>query len=247
MISRDEKGRVSFGRWELVIQILIVLSLIEFAVETLPNLPPDWRHFLRIFEIVTVAIFTVEYLLRLFLGRPRLSYALSFYGIIDLLAILPFYISTGIDLRSVRAFRLLRLFRLFKLVRYSAAMRRFHRAFLIAKEELILFGATASIVLYLSALGIYYFERDQQPEAFGSVFHSLWWAVCTLTTVGYGDVYPITVGGQVFTFFVLMIGLGIVAVPTGLFASALSKAREQPDAEQDADDQLPAHSESEVE
>lgn len=235
MITCDERGRVSFGRWEIVIQILIVLSLIEFAIETLPNLSPGLRQYLQIFEIVTVAIFTVEYLLRILLGRPRLSYVFSFYGIIDLLAILPFYISTGIDLRSVRAFRLLRLFRLFKLVRYSAAMQRFHRAFVIAKEELILFGATALIVLYLSALGIYYFEREQQPESFGSVFHSLWWAVATLTTVSNGDVYPVTVGGKIFTFFVLMTGLGIVAVPTGLFASALSKAREQTGAEQDED------------
>lgn len=132
VISRDDKGRVSFGRWELLIQVLIVLSLIEFAVETLPILPPDWRHVLRVFEIITVSLFTIEYLLRLLLGRPRLSYAMSFYGIVDLLAILPFYLSTGIDLRSVRAFRLLRLFRLFKLVRYSRAMQRFHRAFIIA-------------------------------------------------------------------------------------------------------------------
>jgi voltage-gated potassium channel len=150
----------------------------------------------------------------------------SFFGIVDLLAVLPFYISTGVDLRSVRAFRLLRLFRLLKLARYSAAVQRFHRAFLIAREELALFGATALIVLYLSSVGIYYFEREAQPEAFGTVFHALWWAIATLTTVGYGDVYPVTAGGRVFTFFVLVTGLGIVAVPTGLFASALSKARE---------------------
>ncbi|WP_411827481.1 ion transporter [Luteolibacter sp. AS25] len=229
--SRDEKGRISFGKWEFFIQALIVGSLIGFAVETLPNLPERWHSILRIFEIATVAIFTVEYFLRILLGRPKLSYIFSFYGIIDLLAIFPFYISTGIDLRSVRAFRLLRLFRLLKLVRYSAAIRRFHLAFSIAKEELALFGAAALIVLYLSALGIYYFERDQQPEAFASVFHSFWWAVTTLTTVGYGDVYPISVGGKAFTFFVLIIGLEIVAVPTGLFASALSKAREQLDKE----------------
>lgn len=81
----------------------------------------------------------------------------------------------------------------------------------------------SAIMLYLSAVGIYYFEHQAQPELFQSVFHSLWWAVTTLTTVGYGDMYPITVGGRIFTFFVLMIGLGIVAVPTGLIASAMSK------------------------
>jgi voltage-gated potassium channel len=144
-----------------------------------------------------------------------------------LLAILPFYFSLGIDLRSIRAFRLLRLFRIFKLARYSMAVRRFHRAFAIAREELVLFGTAALIVLYLSAVGIYYFENAVQPEKFSSVFASLWWAICTLTTVGYGDIYPITTGGRVFTFFVVIVGIGLVAVPSGLLASALSKAREE--------------------
>ncbi|MGA0845343.1 MAG: ion transporter [Luteolibacter sp.] len=233
-IDRDRIKKILFWRWELVIQALIVLSLVEFTIETLPDLSVELRGYLMVFEIITVFVFTIEYVLRIILSRKRFSYVFSFYGIIDLMAILPFYISTGIDLRSVRAFRLLRLFRLFKLVRYSAATQRFYRAFLIAKEELVLFGTTALILLYVSALGIYYFERNQQPESFGSVFHSLWWAVVTLTTVGYGDVYPVTVGGKLFTFFVLMTGLGIVAVPTGLFASALSKAREQSNVEQES-------------
>lgn len=227
MITRDAQGRVSFGKVDFCIQLLIVLSLIAFAIETLPGLSTGWRKGLRVFEIATVVVFTIEYLLRFILSRPKLGYAFSFFGLVDLIAILPFYLSTGIDLRSIRAFRLLRLFRLLKLARYSAAMQRFHRAFLIAKEELVLFSATAMIVLYLASVGIFHFERDAQPEAFGSVFHSMWWAIATLTTVGYGDVYPITVGGRVLTFFVLIVGLGIVAVPTGLFASALSKAREE--------------------
>jgi voltage-gated potassium channel len=226
MITHDDKGRVSLGVWEYIIQALIVLSLIAFAIETLPNLSQRSIKWLRIFEIVTVAIFTIEYLLRIVLSKKKLSYALSFFGIVDLIAILPFYLSTGLDLRSLRAVRLLRLFRLLKLARYSAAMQRFHRAFIIVKEELVLFGATALIMLYLTAMGIYYFENEAQPETFASVFHCLWWAIATLTTVGYGDVYPVTIGGRVFTFLVLIVGLGIVAVPTGLFASALSKARE---------------------
>ena len=230
-IQRDKKGRASFGRWDYLIQALIVLSLVSFAIETLPTLSSEWRRYLRMFEVFTVSVFTIEYILRLVLCRPRFSYAFSFFGAIDLLAILPFYLSTGIDLRSIRAFRMLRLFRLLKLARYNAAIQRFQRAFLIAKEELVLFGALALIVLYLSSVGIYYFERDAQPEAFGSVFHALWWSVATLTTVGYGDVYPVTVGGKVFTFLILIIGLGIVAVPTGLFASALSRARETEEVE----------------
>ncbi|NAX22288.1 potassium channel family protein, partial [Vibrio sp. V39_P1S14PM300] len=104
-----------------------------------------------------------------------------------------------------------------------------HQAFKIAKEELALFLAVSLIVLYLASVGIYYFENPVQPEVFSSIFHSLWWAVATLTTVGYGDIYPITPGGKVFTFFVLIVGLGIVSIPAGLVASALSKAREMDD------------------
>ncbi len=227
MIKRDPYGRLSLGKLDFVIQVLIVLSLIAFAAETLPNLDASWQRYLAIFEAITVAIFTIEYLARLFLSTPKFSYALSFFGLIDLLAILPFYIASGIDLRSLRAFRLLRLFRLLKLARYSAAMQRFHRAFRIAREELVLFGVVALILIYLSSVGIYYFEHDAQPQAFASVFHCLWWSVSTLTTVGYGDVYPVTTGGRIFTSFILAIGLGIVAVPTGLFASALAKARDE--------------------
>jgi len=151
----------------------------------------------------------------------------SFYGLVDLAAIIPFYISSGLDLRAVRVFRLFRLIRILKLLKYNAALNRFRRALQIAKEELILFGLLAGIVLYLSAAGIYFFEYPAQPDQFSSVFHSLWWALTTLTTVGYGDMYPVTIGGKIFTFFVLVVGLGIVAVPTGLVASALSKARSE--------------------
>jgi len=156
--------------------------------------------------------------------RP-LAYIFSFFGLIDLLAILPFYVAAELDMRGLRAFRFLRLFRAFKLVRYSKAISRFHRAFLIAKEEIVLFLCVALLLLFFSAAGIYYFENEAQPEKFSSVFHSLWWSVETLTTVGYGDIVPITVGGKVFTLFILLIGLGIVSVPAGLVASALSKAR----------------------
>jgi voltage-gated potassium channel len=226
MIHRNEKGTVSFGRLDYAIQVLIILSLASFAVETLPDLTESQRRFLFWFEIVTVAIFTIEYVTRVVLTRPRRAYVLSFLGIVDLLAILPFYLAAGIDMRSLRAFRLLRLLRILKLARYSSALRLYHRAFIIAREELILFGAAALVVLYLAAVGIYYCERDAQPDKFSSVFSCLWWAVTTLTTVGYGDAYPITTGGKIFTFFILVIGLGVVAVPTGLLASALAKARD---------------------
>jgi len=212
--------------FDLLVMALVIVSLVSFSIETLPNLSQTAQTWLRYVEVTCVILFTIEYVLRLIVADSKLGFVTSFYGMVDLLAILPFYLSTGLDLRSVRAFRLLRMFRILKLARYSRAVRRFHLAFKIAREELVLFLAMSCVLLYLSAVGIYYFENSAQPEAFQSIFHSLWWAVVTLTTVGYGDVYPITVGGKLFTFVVLLVGLGLISVPAGLIASALSQARE---------------------
>jgi voltage-gated potassium channel len=204
-----EDNDTRLGRcFDFSIQFLIVVSLVTFSIETLPALSQPARDMLRYAEIITVIVFTAEYLLRLYVADRKLSFVFSFFGLVDLLAILPFYISTGVDLRSIRAIRLFRLFRVLKVVRYSAAIRRFHRALLIAKEEIVLFALVAGLLLYLSAVGIYHFENVAQPEAFSSVFHSLWWSVCTLTSVGYGDVYPLTTGGKISTFVVLATGLG---------------------------------------
>lgn len=227
LIERHEDGGdISFGKGDFVIQALIILSLITFAIETLPTLSNSTRQFLRYFEVFTVTVFTLELALRLWYSKPKGKYLFSFFGVIDVFAILPFYLSLGVDLRSMRAFRLLRLFRLLKLARYNNAINNLKQAFTTAKEELILFCAVALILLYLSSVGIYYFENAAQPEQFSSVFQSLWWSVATLTTVGYSDIYPVTVGGKIFTFFILMVGLGLVAVPTGLIASALSETRQ---------------------
>jgi len=220
-----ENNDTGSGRtFDIFVQALIIISLISFSLDTLPDLSESSRRLLASIEVLTVAIFTVEYLLRVIVARQKLKFIFSFYGLIDLLAILPFYISTGIDLRAVRAFRFLRVFRAFKLMRYNLAITRFQKAFGSIREELILFFSTAGLLLFFAAVVVYYCERNVQPEAFASVFHSLWWAVVTLTTVGYGDIYPVTVLGRVFTFIVLMVGLGIVAVPAGLMSAALSRA-----------------------
>lgn len=217
--------------FDLTIQFLILTSLLDFSIETLPNLSESSRNWLQVIEIVTVSVFTTEYLLRVYLANPRRGFVFSFFGIIDLLSILPFYLSSGVDLRSIRALRLLRLFRALKLVRYSAAMQRFHLALRIAREELVLYFFVTIMLIYFAAVGIYFCENEAQPEKFQSVFHSLWWAVASLTTVGYGDVYPVTVGGRIFTFVILLIGLGIVAVPAGVVASSLQAAREMQQAQ----------------
>jgi len=219
---------------DAIVVTLILLTIVAFSIETLPDLTPETRDLLRRLEVASVAFFTVEYLLRVLVADSRLRFIVSFYGIVDLLAILPFYIALGVDLRSLRALRLLRLARVLKLARYSEAMRRFRDAAVVAREELIAFLGSAIVLIYLSAVGIYYFEHEAQPERFASVFDSLWWAVVTLTTVGYGDAFPITGGGRLFTFLVLMAGLGVVAVPTGLIAPALTQVRNQQLAEQQA-------------
>jgi voltage-gated potassium channel len=218
------------GRFfESTIQVLIVLSIVTFSVDTLPNLDENLREALNNIELISVIVFTIEYVLRIIAAEHKLKFIFSFFGIIDLLAIAPFYLSLGLDLRSMRSLRLLRIFRVFKLVRYNKALKRFNRAIGIAREEIVIFLSAAVLLIYLTAVGIYYFEHSAQPDKFASIFDSLWWAVVTLTTVGYGDIYPITIGGKIFTIVILLIGLGIVAVPTGLLASALNTVREEED------------------
>ena len=158
-------------------------------------------------------------------SKKPFGYIFSFYGLIDFLAVIPYYLSS-IDLRFLRAFRVFRIFRAFKLIRYNKALNRFQIAYRIVKEELMLFLVVIVILLFNVSAGIYFFENQAQPDVFKSIFHSSWWSIVTLTTVGYGDVYPITLGGKIFTFFVLIIGVGVVTVPAGLVATALSKARE---------------------
>lgn len=206
----------------LAIQFLILVSVISFSIETLPSLTEKSRTILRWIEIVTVAIFSVEYLLRLFVADNKLRFVFSFYGLIDLLAVLPFYFRQAVDLRAIRIVRMLRLFRLLKFVRYGNALRRFRIAFRSIKSELVVFMTATAFLIYIASVGIYYFEREVQPEKFASVFHAMWWAIVTLSTVGYGDVYPVTIGGRIFTAVLLLIGLAVIAVPSGLLASALT-------------------------
>lgn len=249
-----EQPETRAGRaFELTIQSLIVTSLVAYSIETLPSVreamddavPDIVTTLLTLIEFVTVAVFTFEYVLRLAVADRKLRFIFSFYGIIDFLAILPFYVALvagfghNVDLRTLRSLRLFRLFRVFKLARYSRALSRFRRAFFAAREELVLYRILTLLMLYFAAAGIHFFESEAQPEAFSSIFSSLWWAVATLTTVGYGDVYPVTPGGRLFTFFVLMIGLGVVAVPAGIVAAALEQARPNDNQEATDDDRNP--------
>lgn len=220
VIENDSKsGRL----FDIFIQILIILSLLSFSIETLPNLESRYKTIINHFEIFSVIIFSIEYILRIFLIKPFWKYTFSFFGIIDVLAILPFYLSTGVDLRSIRIFRLFRLFRVFKLLKYNTALERISIAFKEIKNELVIFMVATIFLLYISAVGVYYFENPLQPEKFKSIFHTLWWSVTTVTPLGHGDMSLLTFGGKLFTTIMVFIGMGMVAIPTGLLASAFSK------------------------
>ncbi len=222
-----DRNDTAGGRaFDLTIQVLILTSLVTFSLETVPEL--GWRVHLVLYQVNLVLLhgFLLEYIARVYTAKKPLRFIFSFYGLVDLLSILPFLLGAGTDSLTLRALRLFRLVWIFKLVRYNRAFRRLYRALVLAREEFVLFAGVAFIVFYLSAVGIHYFEREAQPETFGSVFDAMWWAVITLTTVGYGDAVPVTPGGRVFTAFILILGLGIVSFPAGLIASALTRARE---------------------
>lgn len=139
---------------------------------------------------------------------------------------MPYFLSFALDLSTLRIVRLLRHLGLLKLARYTSALNRISSAFNQAKEELVISVAILAIVIYLAAFGIFHFEHAAQPDKFTTIFDALWWSVATVTTVGYGDIYPITLGGRLFTFVILIASLGLVAIPTGIFASALHSVRE---------------------
>lgn len=221
IVSGDDP---QWGRTALMVeQGFVVLALVFFSISTLPDFETGWVHLVN---ILLAVYFLAEYLLRLWSAPSRVQYAFSFWGFVDLMSFLPsLLIFLPFDGQAMRAFRLFTLFRLLKLGRHEAATRRLKAAFDSVRSEFVVAILMTMIVLYIAAVGIWVFEHDAQPEAFGSVFHALWWALSTLTTVGYGDVYPVTTGGRVFTGVVLMIGLAVVAIPTGLVAAALTNDR----------------------
>lgn len=222
--------------FDISIQVLILASIIIFSIETLPSNDSSTIEILGFLELFCIVIFSLEYLLRITVAKEKANFIFSFWGMIDLLAILPFYLVTfgfTFDLIMLRSFRLLRLVKILKFGRYNQSLLRISLALKIGKEDLLLALAATFIMLLVASFGIYQFENPAQPEQFGSVFESLWWALSTLTTVGYGDVFPITAGGKVFTGIILMIGLGIVALPAGIIASSLSEARDQLDSDKE--------------
>ncbi len=229
IIETIRKHRDSFRRnIDIIVIGLIVYSAITIAIETLAGLPPGVEVFLDVSRIVLTGIFTVEYVIRVYIAKSKRRFVFSFYGIIDLLAILPVYLGLGHEAQVLRAFRLLHLFRM---THHEASIQRIGKAIRQTRGEVAVFSVFTLVLLYLSAIGIYYFEHPAQPENFGSILDGMWWAVATLTTVGYGDIYPVTPGGRLFAGAIVLIGLGIVAVPSGLFAAALTSVRRAEESE----------------
>lgn len=200
----------------------IILSIILFTIITLPNLTAETKKIILITEYIITVVFIIEYVIRIICAENKIKFIFSFYGLIDLIAILPILLGM-FNLNFVRIFRLLMLMKIMKIVRYSKSLNIFFKAIISVKEQLIMFTFLSLFVIYLSATGIYFFERQAQPEVFASILHSMWWAVATLTTVGYGDIYPITFGGKLFTSLILIVGIGVISVPTAIIASALTK------------------------
>ncbi|GBE42475.1 cyclic nucleotide-gated potassium channel [bacterium BMS3Bbin10] len=217
-----------------ILVTLILLNVAAFAAETMPDVGPRYRNLFELFNLVSVAIFSVEYVLRLWSctempllraqrpWRARLKFAMRPLLIIDLIAILPFYLGflIGVDLRVLRV---LRLFRFLKLARYSPALVALGRV--IANERRALFGALLVMLalLLFASSGMYFIERNVQPEVFGSIPSAAWWALATLTTVGYGDVTPVTSLGKAFGGLIMIFGLGMFALPIGIIATGFSQ------------------------
>lgn len=201
------------------VQIIIVISMIVLVFLSFKDLHPLMYAILSAFERIIVFVFFIEYLFRCWSAPVLRRYAFSFFGIVDFLAAVPAMLDLmGVGVRSLRLLRLLRILKFARLVR---AERRIINAFRVVKDEIIVCLLASFILLFVASAGIYEFENIAQPDAFSSIPASFWWVISTLTTVGYGDVYPITAGGKIFTIAVLFIGLGVVAVPTGLIARAL--------------------------
>lgn len=161
----------------------------------------------------------------------RLRYAFSFLAIIDLLSILPFYIPFvfPIDLRVLRALRIIRLFRVFKFNRYTTALSGIWEVFKRKKHQLISSISVVLLLMVISSVIMYSVENEAQPDAFSNAFSALWWAVATLTTVGYGDIYPITVLGKILSAIIALLGIGLVAVPTGIISAGFIEKIDKPD------------------
>jgi voltage-gated potassium channel len=210
------------------IYVLIILNIIAMIMESHVSLRLAYGNVFSIFEATSIFIFSFEYFYRVFIAfkddklKGVSNYVFSAFGIIDLISILPFYLNTFIkvDGRFLRILRLFRLTRIFKLGRDSSSLKLFTKALSSVKNELRFTLFLSALMILFSASAIYYLENEAQPEKFSSISESIWWATVSLATVGYGDVYPVTIGGKIFASLISLIGIGVVAIPTGIISAS---------------------------
>lgn len=218
--------------------ILIVINVAAVILESFASISMKYSDELQLLETISVIIFSIELILRLITADYKYSnysrvvsivkYILSFMFIIDFLAILPFYLPLliVIDLRFLRVLRLTRILRVLKVQRYSRSLNLIGSVFKKKKYDLIITLFVTFILLLLASSVMYYVENNSQPESFPNIIASFWWAIATLTTVGYGDVYPVTILGKILSGIIALLGIGIVALPTGIISSGFTEVLE---------------------
>lgn len=228
LIEKGKHGKQANLIFDYLIMALIILSIASIILESMTyhNIN-NWLHGFNIFAVI---IFTIEYLLRLYVSdfthpsgnriKSAFKFIFSFHGIIDLLAILPFYLPMLIktDLRFLRALRLTRILRILKMNRYNNWLHIITEVINDKKQPLAITVFFAFIILVISSFLMYFLEGEAQPEAFPNIPAAFWWAIATLTTVGYGDIYPITAMGKLVSGIIAFLGIGIIALPTGLIS-----------------------------
>lgn len=220
------------NRWvEYAITLLIVLSVISIILESITEVNQTFGWFLHRFDIFVILVFTLEYLLRLFISdlthpssnkfKSALKFIFSVYGLVDLLAVLPFYLPMLIklDLKFLRILRLTRFLRILKINRYNKSVNLIWAVIKEKKTELAATGFITFLTLLISSFLMYYIESEHQPDQFPNIIATFWWAVATLTTVGYGDIYPVTGLGKLISGLIAILGIGLVALPTGLISA----------------------------
>lgn len=213
---------------------LIILNTITVMLESVETLGRKFSGYFYWFEVISVVIFTLEYLWRLKVAKKWYHFMFSFFGLIDLVSVLPFYLPMIIkmDLRFVRILRLSRIFRIFKVARYAKSVQLVGLVLKEKKESLALTLFLTFIMLLVASSLMYGAEHNVQPDKFTDIFSSFWWAVATLTTIGYGDIYPLTTAGRFLSGVIALLGIGLVALPTGIISSGfiemLNRKKSQP-------------------
>jgi len=207
------------------IYTLIILNVIALLMESYKPLYSRFPQQFHLFDILSLGIFSIEYLARVwvanFNGEKRKDFIFSFYGVIDFMAIIPAFLPFlfVVDLRVMRILRSFRFIRLLRIGKLASSFKTIREVLKDTREELIMTSFIAFVLLLISSTLMYFAEHNVQPEKFNSIPHSLWWAVATLTTVGYGDVYPITGTGKCISSLIAIIGIGFVALPTGIISA----------------------------